>query len=94
MTGNELLAKCGGQVPRNEEELRDRMACGYYIEAIGDAMQSNSGVHGVRACMPMGVDMSQKLLIVYEYIYFNIDKRHIIASALIAAALAKTFPCG
>jgi hypothetical protein len=82
-TGNKLLKDC------QSTDVVEQTYCFGYIAGIVDALDDQR-----RACLPnKGVTIGQVSDIVVQWLQANPKDRHYAAAGLIAAAIAKAFPC-
>jgi hypothetical protein len=83
-TGNTLLTACN--------KPTDFQGCLGYIEGVSDAMDSNT-INGFRACVPLGIEVSQAVDVVKSFLTKNAQKRQLGASGLVAQAFQEAWPC-
>jgi hypothetical protein len=86
-TGNKLLKDC------QSTDVVERNLCLGYIAGIFDALDGNTLDQQHRACLPKGVTIGQVSDIVVQWLQANPKDRHYAAAGLVAAAIAKAFPC-
>jgi Rap1a immunity proteins len=94
LDGNNLYTDCTAattKVPTEQWSLVG--TCIGYVTAVTDAMFAGNSVNGFKACIPVNVDMNQIVDVVKNFIRDNPEKRHLVAVGLVAAALARAFPC-
>src|SRR6516165_2883814 len=58
--------------------------CLGYVAATIDIMSSGGSVNGFRGCVPSNADMNQIIDIVKKYIQDHAEKRHLLATRLVA----------
>ena len=86
-TLNKLMSFC-----RDKENVARQAYCLGYISGIADVIAPGDAIV-VRACVPRGVTRGLVHGIVANWLETNPSHRHYNASALVAVALSKTFPC-
>ena len=84
--GNKLLSSCEGSDPVLKEY------CYGYVVGISDTMEGNA-INGFRACVRIGVSKTQIFALATGYLKDHPEVRHYGAAGIVAAALAKAFPC-
>ena len=89
ISGNDLLSHCQETLG----SIRSGVCLGY-INGVADALM-HSPVSRIRACVPRtgSVTQGQIQAIAVKWLEANPQKRHYTASALVAVALSKAFPC-
>lgn len=85
-TGNAILEACLPTAPPTE-------ACMTYVAAIADAMRNGNAINGWSACPPPGLPARQGFDSAIAFMRWRGDLRHYSASAVVAHALAATYPC-
>jgi hypothetical protein len=85
-TGNSLLQRC-------TDPVGSAQACMAYTGAIADAMSGHDLVHGLRACVPVGITRGKVVDIVKAYLVAHPELRHYAASVLAARAFQEAWPC-
>jgi hypothetical protein len=79
--GNHLYNEC-------DSSTTDYLFCAGYVSAMSDELQNEGYV-----CLPTGITRAQTVHVVMKYLRDHPEQRHLVASALIRAALQPAFPC-
>jgi hypothetical protein len=94
LNGNNLYTDCTAANTRvSTDQWLVAGVCIGYVTAIMDALSSGNSVNGFKACVPTNADMNQMVDIVKNFIRDHPEKRHLVATGLVAEAFAQAFPC-
>lgn len=87
-TGNDILARCEGDVA-------DQRDCLGYVTGASDMLAAAQTVGGARPvmCQPDNVSRKQVVDIVVRYLQNNPNVRHFLGGSLVRIALMDAFPC-
>jgi hypothetical protein len=92
LSGTNLYDDCATKADDPNALVRATLCMGY-ISAITDSLSFGNSINGLRACIPAGVDMNQIVDISKAAIKSQPERRHLVASILLAEALSRSFPC-
>lgn len=94
LNGNHLYADC---TAANSKVATDQWlmagTCMGYLIAVMDALSLGNSINGFKACIPSNADMNQIVDVVKNFIRDHPEKRHLMATALVAEAFSGAFPC-
>ena len=89
ISGNRLHGLC-----QSEIGSKDDTYCIGYVTGVVDAIKGvGKGINGHEFCSPYGITARKLYDVVQKWLDDNPQKRHRIASLLIAMALSETWPC-
>lgn len=92
MTGTDLYNNCTTKIEGSPDWVQASLCLGY-VAAITDSLAAGNAVGGYRSCIPAGADMNQIIDIAKNAVKNQPERRHLLASGLLAQAFSRAFPC-
>jgi hypothetical protein len=94
ISGNQLYNYCTATYAKTTtDQWLAGGTCFGYVTAVVDALSPGNSVNGFKACVPVNADMNQIVDVVKNFIHDHPEKRHLVATGLVAEAFATAFPC-
>jgi Rap1a immunity proteins len=87
-SGNSLLDECNARYPDRAVRIMQEGVCTAYITGVTDSLENAR-----QFCLTAGVQQTQQIDVVKNYLRAHPETRHYVAAPLVSEALKEKFPC-